>query len=1181
MSARILIIEDNAINAELMAYLLTAAGFAPITAADGEDGVRAARAHQPGLIVCDIELPLLDGFGVVRTLRADPLCAGTPILALTGSAEGDARFLEAGFDGVIRKPIAPEHFVDELRSYLPAPRPQPAPRRTILVLDDHVLNREFLRALLGYTGHRLLEAGSGTEALTLLENEHPDLVIADVLMPGMDGYEFVGRMRGLPGMAQLPVIFYTASVHEREAEELAQRCGVRCVLPKPSDPQAILRAVQDALGEGAAQRASSAAGQAIGAIDSTMAAMLDQVQSSSAALSRIAAQAPVPEPVDGLSYMTERLTDSLSSLQAVSLRLTSLIDLGIALGEERDAQALVDLGCRVAKDICAARYAVLALLTEDGAGVGHFAACGDGGYAAEVTADPRAGVLGELLAGTTPIRRAGLPGDPGALGLPASHPPVHAFLGVPVVAHQRMRGWLYLVDRADATAFSEVDERVAVTVAAQTAVAYENLKLYEQIRQHHADLTADIAARLKLDEELRRFRAAMDASGDAIFLIDRTEHRFIDVNATACALLGYTRDEFLAQELASLQTLYDRVLEGDPTGAGAEVALPRRDGAMLAAEVQRRSLRSGEDWIIVAVARDITERKEAEQRLLQLSHYDTLTGLPNRTQFYHALTRALDQAREHGWAVGVLFLDLDRFKTVNDTLGHSAGDALLQQVGQRLVDCLRVRDTVGRFGGDEFAAILMLPDGAQTAISVVDKIRDVMHKPFRIGEFEITITASIGITVSPNDATDAATLIKYADTAMYRAKEAGSDSFRFFTAEMNAQSLARLDLEGALRRAIENNEFVLYYQPKIDLASGRISGAEALIRWQRPGIGLVSPALFIPVLEDMGLIARVGAWVLDEACRKIAEWSRSGAGPVHLAVNVASGQFFDSELEREVLEAIRRHDIAPELLELELTEGSLMSNAEETVTMLRNLKALGVKIAVDDFGTGYSSLAYLRRFPIDKLKIDIAFVREVTSNPDDAAIVLAIINMAHSLKRTVVAEGVEREAQLAYLRRHGCDEIQGFYFSRPVPAEEFEAMVREGRTLATAAEEEPGAEQTLLIVDDDAFMLDVLSDFLAQDGYRIFTAQSPAEGFDILARHRVQVIVCDQCMPVMTGTEFMERVKNLCPDTFRIMLSAYADLTPIMAAVNHGAVDRFYMKPWKGEILRENIREGFRLRALH
>ena len=1201
MSARILVIEDNSTNMELMVYLLTAFGYTPLSAYDGTSGVERARADLPELIVCDVHLPKLDGYGVVRALKDDPATRHIPVLAVTALAMvGDReRLLAAGFDGYIGKPIEPDTFIAELETFLAAaaaPAPAPAARTgqaTILIVDDHVLNREFLMTLLGYGGHRLVEAADGIEGLKMVRAERPDLVISDILMPNMDGYEFVTRLHSDPETADMPVIFYTATYREREANKMAQTCGVHWVLPKPSDPDVILRAVHEALGmtepEALPQFANAASdANRMSVIDHTVAEYLVEVESSSQVLTRMAHHGDATEPTYEVEQMTERLSLSLSSLQAVSLRLTALIELGIELGAERDPAALVEIGCRVAQNICVSKYACIGVLDDGAEELSYFASCGESQQARVVAATPRVGVLNSLLEQRHPVRISDIDGDPRAIGLPQGHPPVHSFLGVPIASRERVHGWLYLVDKLGADEFSEVDERVAITVSAQIAVAYENLLLYDEIKRHHAQLTADMTARIRLDEDLRRFRAAMDATADAIFLIDRSGMCFVDVNATACRMLGYDRTDFLALGTAAapasdklrLQDLYDKLLAGDQSGAMAELLLQRKDGTPLAVEVQRRTLRSGASWILVAVARDITERKEAEQRLLKLAHFDTLTGLPNRSQFYSALTRALEQAEEHRWAVGVLFLDVDRFKTVNDTLGHPIGDELLRQFAGRLVDCLRVRDTIGRFGGDEFAAILVLPEGPQTAIAVVDKIREALRRPFDLEGHEVTVTASIGITVYPDDGRDADTLIKYADTAMYRAKEAGRDAFRFFTAEMNAQSLARLDLESALRRAIDNEEFVLYFQPKVHIGSGRISGAEALIRWKRPGHGMVSPALFVPILEETGLIVRVGNWVLNEACRKIAAWGKAGTGAVHLSINVSGIQFFVGGLEEEVLKAIKVHDIAPELLELELTESSLMSNAEDTIMVLRNLKALGIQISIDDFGTGYSSLAYLKRFPIDKLKIDIAFVREVTSNPDDAAIVLAIINMAHSLKLRVIAEGVEKEAQLAYLRRHNCDEMQGYYFSRPVAEAEFELMLREGKALSAPADDSLVQQQTLLIVDDDAFMLDVLSDFLAQDGYRILTAQTAAEGFDLLARHAVQVILCDQCMPLMSGTEFMERVKNLCPDTFRIMLSAYADLTPIMAAINHGAIDRFYTKPWKGAVLRENIREGFRLHAM-
>lgn len=1203
MSARILIIEDNATNMELMVYLLRAFGYTPLSASDGEAGVEAARREQPDLIICDVHLPKLDGYGVVAALKADPATRDIPALAVTALAMvGDReRLLEAGFDSYIGKPIEPDTFVKQIESFLTGEMSTPPKTdiATILIVDDHVLNREFLMTLLGYGGYRLIEAANGAEGLKMALADKPDLVISDILMPNMDGYEFVTRMHEHPDTADVPVIFYTATYREREALAVAESCGVRWVLPKPSDPDVILRTVQEALGQEPTPVMESDDDRTAVVpdlpqekrlldIDHQVAEYLDELESSSQLITRLAsAPAAVDVATEDLARMTQRLSRSLSSLQAVSLRLTALIELGIELGAERDPRALLEIGCRVAQNICVSKYACIGVLDEEGVALAYYSSCGAGVPIHEIAQNPRAGVLGGLLEQRIPCRINDLDGAPFNVGLPASHPPVHTFLGVPIASRERIHGWLYLADKLGADGFSEVDERVAATVAAQLAGAYENLQLYDEIKRNHAQLTLDMNARIRLDEDLRRFRLAMDATADAIFLVDRAGMCFVDVNATACRMLGFEREDFLQVgpnkqvegDLVKLEVLYEKLLSGDQSGAMTELLLQCRDGSPLAVEVQRRTLRSGSSWILVAVARDITERKEAEQRLLKLAHFDTLTGLPNRSQFNDSLMHSMRQAAEHHWSLAVLFLDVDRFKNVNDTLGHTIGDELLRQFSSRLVDCLRVRDTIGRFGGDEFAAILMLPEGAQNAVVVVDKIREVLRRPFDLKGHEVTVTASIGISVFPDDAADPDTLIQYADTAMYRAKEAGRDAFRFFTAEMNAQSMARLELENALRRAIENDEFVLHFQPKVNISSGRISGAEVLIRWQRPGHGMVSPALFIPILEETGLIVRVGSWVINEACRKIAHWRRTSAGAVHLSVNVSGIQFFVGGLEEEVLRAIKEHDISPELLELELTESSLMSNAEETITVLQNLKALGIKISIDDFGTGYSSLAYLKRFPIDKLKIDIAFVREVTSNPDDAAIVLAIINMAHSLKLDVIAEGVEKDAQLAYLRRHGCDEMQGYYFSRPLPENEFEAMLRDGRTLQAPEDEQATEQPTLLIVDDDAFMLDVLTDFLSQDGYRILTAQTAAEGFDILARHRVQVILCDQCMPLMSGTEFMERVKNLCPDTFRIMLSAYADLTPIMAAINHGAIDRFYTKPWKGAALRENIREGFRLHA--
>ena len=711
--------------------------------------------------------------------------------------------------------------------------------------------------------------------------------------------------------------------------------------------------------------------------------------------------------------------------------------------------------------------------------------------------------------------------------------------------------------------------------------------LHRAARQYNALLERTVGQRTA---ELQRFRGAMDATTDAIFLVDVLGMALVDVNDGACRLLGYARAQLLSLSpgalLPSPPPAPLATLQGGPAHLATEVTeceLVRHDLSLVPVELSwhwyaQSPVPGGHaagGLLLIAVARDISERRQAQERLKHLAHYDGLTGLPNRSLFYQTLAQAVELAQEKSWRIVVLFIALDRFKSINDTLGAALGDELLRQFSNRLVECVRLRDTVGRLGNDEFALILTMSRNQQEAVAVANQVREALRAPFDLRGHAATLTASIGIAMYPDDALDPETLIKYANTAMGGAKQAGRDGYRFFTAGMNVQVLARLDLELALRHALEHEQFILYYQPKVDLRTGRISGVEALLRWRRPGYGLVAPAEFVPVLEDTGLIVRVGAWVIHAACRQIAEWRDSEVGPVHVAVNVSSRQFAEGDLEGEVTRALAQHRLAPELLELELTETALMSNAERTIVVLGKLKKIGVKVAIDDFGTGYSSLAYLQRFPIDKLKIDIAFVRNITSNPNDAAIALAIVSMAHSLKLSVVAEGVESRPQLEYLRRNRCDEIQGFYFSRALPALELGQMIVAGAGLPPGHDPAAQPAQTLLIVDDDVNVLSSLHRLFRPEGYQILTASTPAEGFEMLALHRVHVIVCDQRMPSMSGTEFLSKVKELYPETIRIILSGYTGLEAVLDSINRGAIYRFYTKPWDDTQLRDNIRLAF------
>ncbi len=580
------------------------------------------------------------------------------------------------------------------------------------------------------------------------------------------------------------------------------------------------------------------------------------------------------------------------------------------------------------------------------------------------------------------------------------------------------------------------------------------LKASSDLLRRHAELLASqVQAR---NADLQRFRAAMNATADAIFLIDRQTLRFVELNTAACALLGYTREEMFERGPASfgntsaeqVESVFDAVIAGLGSVQRSEVELRRKDGAVVAVEIERLAQRFGDGWLIVAVVRDIGERKATERQLHRLAHYDALTALPNRALFYETLRNNMALAAGGSTRLAVLFIDLDQFKNVNDTLGHAIGDELLLHFSARLLRCITPRDAIGRMGGDEFALMLTLGEAEPSACTVAEKIRDVLRAPFDLQGHEVVVTASIGITTYPDDALEAETLLKYADIAMYRAKRAGRDAWCRFTAQMNVEATARHDLEMALRRAVENNEFVVYYQPKVRLSDGAVAGLEALLRWQRPGHGLIPPSAFIPVMEECGLIVRVGNWVIDTVCQQISQWMRSPLGKIEVSVNVAERQFVEGDLAKHVGLALSRNEVPAALLELELTEGSLMSNTERTLGSLGDLKQQGVKISIDDFGTGYSSLAYLRRFPIDKLKIDIAFIKDITATPDDAAVTLAIIRLAHSLKLEVIAEGVETAEQLAFLRHHGCEQIQGYYFSAPLALPQVEALLREGRSLA-------------------------------------------------------------------------------------------------------------------------------------
>jgi diguanylate cyclase (GGDEF)-like protein len=425
----------------------------------------------------------------------------------------------------------------------------------------------------------------------------------------------------------------------------------------------------------------------------------------------------------------------------------------------------------------------------------------------------------------------------------------------------------------------------------------------------------------------------------------------------------------------------------------------------------------------------------------RLAYYDTLTGLPNRTLFEDRLDQAVAVSQRAGELLGILFISLDQLKKVNDTLGHLPGDLLMKQVAGRLTSCVPKGDTVARFGGDEFAVMLTKVGGAKDVVEIIGSIRDALHPPFQLDGQELFATSSVGVSLFPHDGNETQSLLKNAGSALYRAKKSGADNYRFYTEDMNSKASKQFALETSLRHAIDNEEFVLHYQPRLAVDSLKITGVEALVRWQHPQLGLLSPAEFIPLAEDNGLILPIGEWVLRTACRQNREWQEKGFTPMRIGVNVSARQFQQQHLAEIVLEILEETGLAPNYLDLELTESSIMSNAQATIDVLTRLKGMGVTISIDDFGTGFSSLSYLKRLPIDALKIDQSFVRDLTTDPDDAALVMAIVTLAHNLRLQVVAEGVETEEQLRFLHLLRCDEVQGYFFSKPLPAAGLERVL--------------------------------------------------------------------------------------------------------------------------------------------
>jgi diguanylate cyclase (GGDEF)-like protein len=929
----------------------------------------------------------------------------------------------------------------------------------ILVVDDSPVNRELIAAVLRRGQHQVLEAADGAEALRRVRGERPNLVICDILMPTMDGYEFVRRMRADRDIAGTAVIFCTATFLEREARHLAESCGVLRVLTKPIDLKTFPKIVEHAISQHSSHTADS--------LEDTREFDREHIR-----------------------LVNDKLIERGADLEFANRRLSALTDLNLSLASERDPNVLLDQVCRGARELIGARFSALAVRDLISGECIRFSTWGLPADDVARLGRPfiDAGVFAQIMRESRARRFVNPGGNPTSIGMSPVFPSVHSALIVPLVSLNHCYGWVFLGDKMGAESFTDEDERLLLIHAAQAGRIYETGTLYAKANRHaiQQSLVAQFGQQALESTDLDGMLA------DAVDVLRR------GLEVDYCEILEVSRDRDIAIYRAGCGWgLNSRDRQKIPAGRGTQTRhilhsskqvvnvdykfeldftppdYVTSQGIRSAAHVVVNS-KTAPIGVISVYAREpgrfVTEnvsflhaiahvaetafaRKSAEERMNFLAQFNALTGLPNRSLFLDRVAQALAQATRGGWLAGVIFVDLDRFKIINDTWGHAAGNKMLLLAAKRLAECASSGDTVAHVGADEFAIVLSKLHTPDDAIPAAARIVEVLAQPFELTQptdpEKVTayVTGSVGIALFPGDGSEPAVLLQNADIAMSRAKELGRNNYQFFLPQMNERAIERGRMETGLRVALKNDEFLLHFQPKTSLRSGEICGFEALLRWQPPNRPMVPPAGFISVLEETGLIESVGAWALREVCEQIKAWQSAGLEARPVAVNLSARQFRDKNLDGIIADIVRSVGIDPRYLEFELTESILMQDTVQAAAMLRNLKALGVSIAVDDFGTGYSSLAYLKRFPLDTLKIDREFVRDCTSDPDDAAIAQSIVSLAHNLGLHVVAEGVETQQQLEFLASVGCDEMQGYFFSRPVPQADCTQMLIERRRM--------------------------------------------------------------------------------------------------------------------------------------
>jgi diguanylate cyclase (GGDEF)-like protein/PAS domain S-box-containing protein len=906
-----------------------------------------------------------------------------------------------------------------------------------LIVDDQLENRYLLRAMLQGHGYSVTEASNGAEALAEARHAPPDVVISDLLMPVMDGYALLHEWKTDTALNPIPFIVYTATYTEPGDEQAALEFGADAFIIKPAEPESFMARLQQVLTQ-------------------AQAGLLPE-------------RVPPDNPEKGLRLYNHALVQKLAkkaeqldqriaqltAAEAYNHRLTrlyaTLSATNQAIVHTADRDALFQAICRIAVERGGFSLAWIGLLDANNGEItpvawhGASASWFDELRPFSIHGSPRAPV--EFALGEQRIYLCNeLLNAPQHAAIRSSlrHSGLHSAASLPLMPNGHLIGALTLF-AAEAHYFDEQITQLAGEIAHDIAFAIESRQREQQRQQAETRLLAN-------EETLRLNARAVEASANGIIIthIAQPGNPLIYVNPAFERITGYTKAEvlnrsssfLLGNERDQLGMTEVRNALRERRETQALLRNFRKDGSLFWNDLSIAPVRNAQSEVThyIGIINDVTERKQYEEQLERQNNQDTLTGLANRNLLHDRTEQAIASASWHGSMVALLFLDLDAFKRINESLGHGFGDTILRTMANRIVACVANRDTVARLGGDEFAILLRDMANMRDISVIAQRILTSIAQPLSIDGREFNLSASMGISLYPTDGKTHDELLRNADTAMYQAKETGRNRFHFYTADLNAQAIERLELEARLRHAANRNQLLLHYQPLKNLHDDRVADVEALLRWQGEDGRLISPADFIPLAEDTGLIVPIGEWVLQAACHQARAWHDMGL-EVRVAVNISARQFRDQNLADMIERSLTSTRLPPHRLKLEITESAVMEDAGKAIDILHQLKQLGLAISVDDFGTGYSSLAYLQRFPIDQLKIDRSFVRDVTDHPDSAAIVRSVIGLARNLRLQTVAEGVETEPQRAFLKEAGCDLMQGFLFSRPVPAEQIPALL--------------------------------------------------------------------------------------------------------------------------------------------